>query len=191
MSSEPKPTTILFFTGVLYVLAIFAFFQAGSGGQALAFSADGIQNVGRTLAPLFAIAAFIERAVEIAIASARNPGATDLRLKLQGAAPEQKDEIRRKFEDYKLHTQRYSFAVALALSLAASMVGVRAVAPLLAAPPQVSAKFFNMFDVVLTSLLLAGGCDGIHQVVTTITTALDTSKAKNKAEAPAPDKQNP
>ena len=33
---------------------------------------------------------------------------------------------------------------------------------------------------MLTSLLLAGGCDGIHQIVTTITTFLDTSKSNSK-----------
>jgi hypothetical protein len=39
---------------------------------------------------------------------------------------------------------------------------------------------FTVFDEIVTSLLLAGGSDGIHQVVTTITTFLDKSKEKAK-----------
>lgn len=184
--SEPRPTTILLLlTASTYIVVLVLYFKAGSGAPALAFSPEGIQNVGRTLAPLVAMAAFIERAVEIAIATSRGPGTLELKRALAAAEDAaQKDTLRRSLDEYKLYTQRYSFAISLGLSLFASMVGVRAVSPLLTAQP--TSRYYNLFDVLITSLLLAGGCDGIHQVVTTITTMLDTSKSNNRQKAPPP-----
>jgi hypothetical protein len=182
---EPRPTTILLLlTAAAYIGVLVLYFKAGSGVAALSFSPDGIQNVGRTLAPLVAMAAFIERAVEIAIATSRGPGTLELKRALAAAEDAEKDAARRRLDEYKLYTQRYSFAISLGLSLFASMVGVRAVTPLLTAQP--TNRYYNLFDVLITSLLLAGGCDGIHQVVTTITTMLDTSKSNNKQKAAPP-----
>lgn len=187
-SNEPRPSVILTITSLAFVAAISIYFNLGNGGQALQFSADGIQNVGATLAPLVAIAAFIERAVEVVIAAARSAGTLELKRRLD-VIPADDKAARAAAQDtldrYKLHTQRYAFSISLGLSLFASMVGVRCVAPLLARSSGAPSRSFNAFDVIITSLLLAGGCDGIHQIVTTITTALDTSKTNNKQKAQA------
>ena len=42
---------------------------------------------------------------------------------------------------------------------------------------------FTVFDVLLTTLLLSGGSDGIHQVVTTITTYLDANRSSARRRA--------
>jgi len=142
----------------------------------LAFSTDGLTNVGQTMAPLFAISAIIERAVEVVITAWRDGGALDVEH-----APREKAR-------YKLRTQQLSFIVSLVLSLGASLVGVRALSALLAKlPDTVSLAQRNsvaVFDILITALLLAGGADGIHKVVSTITNFLDTTK--ERANAPAP-----
>jgi hypothetical protein len=148
------------------------------------FSTEGLKNVVSTMGPLFAIAAFIERAVEIVIATTRGPHTLELQRALDGAHPKERG-LRRALDHYKLQTQRISFGISLALSVAAALSGVRSVSPLLA--PSVGAtRWFDLFDVTLTSLLLAGGSDGIHQVVTTITSFLDASKSGSQRKSLPP-----
>jgi hypothetical protein len=150
-------------------VGLFAFFNLTEGGAPLKFSAQGLSNLGTTLAPLIAVAAFIERAVEVVISTWRDDGAAALQ---DGA-----------LDAFKRRTRSYAYGVSLGLSLCATMVGVRGVSALLdpaalgviAQPQQ---HWFAVFDVVITALLLSGGSDGIHQIVTTVTTFLSTSKDK-------------
>jgi hypothetical protein len=149
--------------------ALYVFFTVSRGGVALSFPSNALLNVGQTIAPLVAIAAFIERAVEVVISPWRDTGGA----RLQGAA----------LTSYKLQTQSFAYAISLALSLLASMVGVRGVAALVDGPSLGTLSAgqhlaFTVFDVIVTSLLLSGGSDGIHQVITTITAFLDSSKNK-------------
>lgn len=165
-SSKPFSAAVFALLLLVVVSAVFVLWSQGGGGT-LAFP-HSIDTIGQTLAPLIAIAAFIERAVEVFIAPWRDPGA----LALQGPA----------LDRYKIQTQTYAFSVSLGLSLFASMVGVRGVSALVdpsALPPH-QRMWFTVFDEIITSLLLAGGSDGIHQLVTTITTFLDKSKEKTK-----------
>jgi len=186
-SPEASSRAILVGIAIAYVVALAAAFQFQGLSPSLKFSAQGVLNVGSTVAPLFAISAFVERAVEIVITAARGPGALALSRGLSAAADDAgREEARRWLDRYRLTTQRQSFAVALAIGLFAGLVGVRAVAPLLSAPPQ--NRWFDLFDVTLTSLLLAGGSEGIHRLVTTVTTFLETSKSnsRQRAEGPPP-----
>lgn len=154
---------------LLAAVALYVVFTASRAGAALTFPSNALLNVGQTIAPLVAVAAFIERAVEVVISSWRDAGAASL----QGA----------ELTSYKLQTQSYAYAISLGLSMFASLVGVRGVAALvdassLAAMSARQQLNFTLFDVIITSLLLSGGSNGIHQVVTTITTFLDSSKDK-------------
>jgi hypothetical protein len=111
---------------------------------------------------------------------------------------------------YKGKTRRYAFAFALLLGTAAAMVGIRALWPFLDDPngkffaATVSTvngvetvskaqgnpindplnhrerKAFIVVDVVLSALLLAGGANGIHSVVTAFTSFFDNSSQKNQ-----------
>jgi hypothetical protein len=174
--SKHAVSPILVGTVFAYLLALGLYFRFhDEAPQPLEFSHDALQNVSRTMAPLIAISAFLERAVEIVIATTRGPRSLELRRALDAAGPKTKDAARWALDRYQLETQRFSFAVSLALSLAATLCGVRAVAPLLA-PSPVQLRWFDLFDAGLTSLLLAGGSDGIHQVVTTITSFLESSR---------------
>ena len=111
------------------------------------------------------------------------------------------------YTQYKGKTRRYAFAFALLLGIAAAMVGIRALWPFLADPngsfiapasstanasgpsgndprnpkkaPQETA--FIVVDVVLSALLLAGGANGVHSVVTSFTSFFDNNKQQNQA----------
>jgi hypothetical protein len=183
--AEPEPSKrplspIVVGSVFVYVLVLGLYFRFHEvAPQPLEFSRDGLQNVAKTMGPLFAIAAFVERAVEIVIATTRGPRTLELRRALDAAGPKAKVGVRRALDRYQLETQRYSFAISLTLSLAASLCGVRAVSPLLAPSPE-QLRWFDLFDLGLTSLLIAGGSDGVHQVVTTITAFLDSSKTASQ-----------
>ena len=81
-------------------------------------------------------------------------------------------------DDHKLQTQRYSFCVSArhlpgrelrrrSAPSRRSLVEQHAILP-----------WFDMFDVGLTTLLLSGGSDGIHQAVTTITAFFDKTRGQ-------------
>lgn len=188
--SRTSARTLLFGTVLVYGLILAGFFRNDWIASALSFSSQGVENVGSTVAPLFAISAFIERAVEIVISATRGPRALALQRQLDRSRDAAREEAQHRFDAYKLHTQRISFTISLGLGLFAGLVGVRALNPLLA-PSNHEHRWFNLFDVTLTSLLLAGGSDGIHQVVTTITTFLDSSKSRQKAATPSDDPPAP
>ena len=78
---------------------------------------------------------------------------------------------------YRGQTQRYAFAVGLVLSFCASAVGVRALWPFVSDPTVFKtttdglrqADFFRNYDVIITTALLAGGADGLHAIISSIT----------------------
>jgi len=114
------------------------------------------------------------------------------------------------YTQYKGKTRRYAFAFALLLGTAAAIVGIRALWPFLDDPngkfvgATVSTSngvttvskvqgnpinnpenhhaktAFIVVDVVLSALLLAGGANGIHSVVTTFTSFFDSNTQKNQ-----------
>ena len=158
-----------------------------AGTAAATFSDGGLQNIAVVLSPLVLIALFIERAVEVVISSWRDHDADVLEQKLK-AATDGGDAVsiqhaQLNLNRYKLDTRRLSFIVSLMLALVAGLVGVRAISPLVDAGAQ--GLWFRRFDIVITGLLLAGGADGIHKIVTTFTTFLDSTR--KRAEAAAPD----
>lgn len=111
---------------------------------------------------------------------------------------------------YKGKTRRYAFAFALLLGTAAALVGIRALWPFVDDPngkfvpatvstvngvttvtkalgnpfnaPQNhhARAAFIVVDVVLSALLLAGGANGIHSVMTAFTSFFDKNSQKNQ-----------
>lgn len=111
---------------------------------------------------------------------------------------------------YKGKTRRYAFAFALLLGTAAAMVGIRALWPFLDDPNGMfvaatvstlsgvttitkaqgnpindphnhhSRTAFIVVDVVLSALLLAGGANGIHSIMTAFTSFFDNTSQKNQ-----------
>lgn len=160
------------------------------GSAALPFSSDGLQNIGRVLTPLILVALFIERAVEVVISAWRGQGAAARQHAVEHATGESLKFARLAQDQYKRQTQRLAFTVSLTLAVFAGLVGVRAIEPLMdlsaqGAPALAAAQtlWLFRFDVLITGLLLAGGADGIHQIVTTFTTFLDTTKQRTQNSA--------
>jgi hypothetical protein len=190
-----SPSLITAMMVVVYIAgATVVGLRQGNETGVLSFSPQGITNVGQTLAPLIAIAAFIERGVEVVIASLRGLRGTELERELSAATasgdPQAKRTAQKAVDDFKAQTQRYAFLVSSLFSVSASLVGVRALQPLLALPASSATAtypvhLFAAYDVFLTSVLLAGGSDGIHQIVTTVTGFLDATKASNNKRDPA------
>lgn len=126
------------------------------------------------------------------------------------AAVASQQEAANDYIQYKGKTRRYAFAFALLLGAAVAMVGIRALWPFLddangkfvAATTSVAngvttaskaqgnpindpqnhhAKAaFIVVDVVLSALLLAGGANGIHSLVTAFTSFFDNNTQKNR-----------
>jgi hypothetical protein len=153
-----------------------------------------VQNVGSILATLILTAGFIERAVEVIITPWRDPGWDRLNTKATG--PAATDEDKNKLKDYVAVTTRCAFTAAMMFGLVAAMVGVRALWPFIAAEQQTSMVAFKsatvgqqntfiVLDVILSAALMAGGANGIHSVVTLVTTAADVTeqKVKNSVKA--------
>jgi len=164
---------------------------------------------------LTAIALFVERALEVLVTPWREKGAQAIDVAAtaaQGAlrahqdqtkattlAPEAVAALAAKAPDlqqkaqqsaqalaeYRAETQRIAFVASLAVGMAVSLVGFRALdffvqggvqTDLAAYPRQL--KLFQALDVVLTGAVISGGADGLHQMVTIFTNFADKTKAK-------------
>lgn len=157
---------------------------------AAGFAPDAMSNVANLLAPLVLVAMFIERAVEVVNTASRAEGSAHLKASLKHAAERARTDpaaaadvaaIRGTLTAYKAQSQRMAFLISLVLATALTMAGVRAIAPLLDPATTLAAgqlRALSFLDIGLTALLLAGGADGIHKIVSTFTTYMDATKAK-------------
>jgi hypothetical protein len=175
--------------GFLLTLAGFVFFAFAQKWNGIELSIPPDQLVTR-LSPLILASAFIERAVEILISPWRDTHANklqrvrdaikarpnDLTTPLQNAQNAlDLQAANDALDNYRGDTQRYAFAVGLFLSFCAAVAGLRAHWPFLAHPEHFEKlsphqqEFFRNFDVAITTALLAGGADGFHAIVNSVT----------------------
>ena len=191
----------------LAILAVILFSMLPWDPKKLPWSAINltvsVSDLAGKLAPLAVAAAVIERAVEILISPWRDGEANKLSrtvdaVKAAAAKPPSDDDAKKlkdasdKLDDYRSQTQQYAFAVSLALSVLASMAGVRALGAFFdttskTLPPGFLTSpqyyFFTVVDMALSAALLAGGADGIHSVMNAITTFFDSSATKTENSA--------
>ena len=180
--------------GLLYVA------QRTAGATALSFADNGLQNIANIMAPLVLVALFIERAVEVVVSAWRDEGAKSLEHVCATAEAGSQPYAVRNLSMYKVQTMRLAMIVSFSLACFAALVGVRAVAPLLDASAVAGLSggqllWFSRFDIGVTALLIAGGAEGLHQIVSTFTDFLektrgnlqpDPTPAPARAAAPAP-----
>lgn len=178
------PLTIAAVVGVAGI-AGYALFARWGGLSFSIAPADAM----KVMAPLILTAGFIERAVEVLISPWRDARANKLSKNLelaQAATPPVPDKVSDASDalrQYKGKTQQYAFIASLTLGLAAAFVGLRSLWPLLDASKFGSASStqrncFEVVDVVLSAVLLAGGADGIHSVVNAFTGYFDATAKK-------------
>jgi len=192
----------VFVSMALAILAVIIFARLPLPWNAINLTVDVSALAGK-LAPLAVAAAVIERAVEILISPWRDGTATKLSravdaVKAAAANPPTESDAAKlkdasdKLDDYRSQTQQYAFAVSLALSVLASMAGVRALGPFFDATSKTLPAgfltspqyyFFTDVDMALSAALLAGGADGVHSVMTAITTFFDSTATKTENSA--------
>ncbi len=129
--------------------------------------------------PLMAIAAFMERALEVFVTGLRGGETQRIERALESETdPEQEEEIREALEEYRHRTRRITFVIAVSVGLMISTLGVRSLEPFLVvdAMKQMAAwqaSWLSAIDVAITAALLGGGSDGIHKLVKLVTDYLD------------------
>lgn len=172
-------------------LAIFLIVLRTNEWPALAMNVTA-STVSNVLAPVAFAAAVVERAVEIVVSPWRDAGASKLEKALAAVQADATKAADRQsaseaLDEYRGTTQKYAFAISLPLSLIVSMAGVRALQQFVNTKAFADAAagqrlFFMTVDVALTALLLSGGADGIHSIVSAVTTFFD-STANRTAKA--------
>lgn len=164
-------------------VAGFVFLQFWSGWNGLTFIKVDATNLVGYLTPLLLTATLIERAVEVVITPWRDPDADDKSNKVAAAAAQVEagvDNAQATLEartsdlnEYTGKTRQYAYAIAVALSVLAVTAGVRTLWPLLdtskVVPPPAQLNFFRWYDMLLTTLLLAGGAAGLHAPINAFT----------------------
>lgn len=142
-------------------------------------------NIVGYLTPLIVASAFIERAVEVIISPWRDKDGDVKTSKVQNAStlmaaapdPAQAANLQAATDDlnqYTGQTRRYAFALAFAFSLMAATAGVRVLWPMLdvnalKSIPVDQQNYLRWYDMLLSTLLLAGGAAGIHAPINAIT----------------------
>jgi hypothetical protein len=163
-------------------VAGFIYLKFWSSWNGIAFIKVDATNIVGYLTPLLLTAALIERAVEVVITPWRDPEADDKAIKVATAAAQVKagdanaqnalNTNAGDLNQYKGKTRQYAYAIAVALSVLAVTAGVRTLWPLLdtsKAVPTDQLNFFRWYDMVLTTLLLAGGAAGLHAPINAFT----------------------
>jgi hypothetical protein len=188
-SNTPKAPIV---ASVIAVIAIGAFASVLRwGGLAFSIKPPKLMNV---LSPLILTAGFIERAVEVIVSPWRDAGANIRSAALEvakAAVPPVEDKVKGATDALQLYkgtTQQYAFVASFTLGLAAAIVGLRVLSPLLDWSKSVCASAvqlgsFVVVDVVLSAALLSGGADGIHSVVQAFTGFFDATAKKTQQAA--------
>ncbi|MFP5236778.1 MAG: hypothetical protein ACLGSD_12825 [Acidobacteriota bacterium] len=149
------------------------------------FQTINASNIVGFLMPLIVTAAFIERAVEVVISpwrdkeGDRKSSNVQTASKLMDAAPgpDQAVSLQAATDDlnqYTGQTRRYAFALAFAFSVMAVTAGVRVLWPMLdvnalKSVPVDQQNYLRWYDMLLSTLLLAGGAAGIHAPISAVT----------------------
>jgi hypothetical protein len=137
------------------------------------------------ITPLFLVALFIERALEVFITSWRAPESKSLEL---AAAADSTKELQH--SGYKSRTQRIAFIAGTTIGVLVSALGIRALG-LFVDPvifdtlPSVQQTLFTIADVLLTGAILGGGADALHKLVLVFTNFMSSTSelAKKKASS--------
>ena len=180
------------FWGLLLLLAAVAIIVALNRPPLIRFRPLEIEDFTSVIVPLFIVALFIERAVEVFVTSWRGADSETLEGKAkdkekngaeQPASPE-----RQALKQFKGRTRVLAFAAGTVLGIIAAALGIRVLEPFLHADwalqdgvTSFQAGSFQAFDAILTGLVIGGGADGMHKLVSVFTNFIDAAAKKAKA----------
>jgi hypothetical protein len=193
---QKYPWTTIYLSVGLVLMAIYVFW--GVKVKPLLFNPVDADVVIDLLTPLFVISLFIERAQEVFVTSWREPERKRLDIAFETTEPAKPiktavekaatDEAKLALAEYETGTQRRSFLLGCGIAIIISIVGVRALQPLLTTESLAvdgwQLPFFNLLDVMLTGAVLGGGADGIHKLVSVVTEFLDKTRDVIKEQKP-------
>lgn len=176
---------------LLLATAVLALVLAVAGApQLLVFRPlDGVGELAQRLTPLFVIALFVERALEVFVTAWRAPAERVMRAMRRTELGKLTPEETSTLIQYKSDTQRVAFVAGIVLGIIISAIGVRALA-LFLTPEQVAAltgwqrTLLATVDVLITGAVIGGGADGIHKIVNMFTTFFDATTAHVESRRP-------
>jgi hypothetical protein len=136
------------------------------------FSSESVFDLGTTLAPFILVALLIERATEVVVKGAR----MQKKVELKKTNPDAN-----RLQEFKADTRKITFLTSFIGGTALAMAGVRIISAFLAddaqfAMGEAQRSIFLSLDVLVTGLVLAGGADGLHKLVSVGTEYLDKAK---------------
>ena len=130
------------------------------------------------LIALTLIAAVVERALEVLIEPWRGPKKAELEAENRGG------ELAR----YGNDTRLISMTVGTAFGLLIAAIGFRLIEPMAGGSDWTEAgtslSVMRTVDVVLVALLIGGGSDGLHKLVSVVIDSLNATRAKIAAASP-------
>jgi hypothetical protein len=144
---------------------------------------------------LFVVALFVERAVEVIISVIRDAGASPLEQACEAAQDKVDEETRvnpgsvadlgevhrtqAAIAAYRSETKQIALCIGFVLGLFVSLAGVRALDSIVNTVPAAN-WLFPIADIILTGAIIAGGSDGVHQMVNVFTNFMSAAADKAK-----------
>ncbi|HXR46692.1 MAG TPA: hypothetical protein VN784_04565 [Candidatus Limnocylindrales bacterium] len=176
---------VLAATGVFVAV----YFYSGQVPAPLAFKPITVSAFTGLFAWLFAVALFVERAVEVVTLIFRDQQAdilVEARKNVEKTADTQAIvNARKAIINYRAETKQIAQLISFTSAILISLAGVRALAALLsdAAAPT---GLFVFVDILTTGLVIAGGSEGIHQMANVFSSFMEslTAQAQKKAQNP-------
>lgn len=184
------------FVWIFLILTVIWAIVIGDQFGAIHLQHFDVNKMTTLLVSLFSIALFFERCIEVIVAIFRNKKAAEYKNELD-KSPTDKD-IEKKLTNYRLETQSISLRVSFIVGIAVSAMGIRILGELVDIPQDIGLSqknLFNLVDIFITAGVLAGGSDGIHQLMTvyddymkyfsktaTNKTEIETKQVKAEAE---------
>jgi hypothetical protein len=175
---KTKAASILVVLVVLATVGVISVKDLAPG--TVSFQQFAPQAVLGILAWLFAVAVFIERAVEVIVMVLRDAeadvregvvdaeqGRLDEAAKAAPATPLNLDALhaaQKNLADFRAETKEIALCVSFVLGIAVSLAGIRAFASIVNAVPAGN-WLFPTVDILVTGAVLAGGSEGVHQMV--------------------------
>jgi len=167
----------------LIVAGLAILIETKGSPNAVEFTTINLPTVLKVFGGLFMVALMIERALEVIVSVLRDADAELLKLSVTAGAtalqnaekttpPNQSNidklqthltEAQKKLTAYRVDTKETSYCISFVLGTLVSLVGVRGLNALLQNAP--TSGLFTLVDVVVTGAVLAGGSDGIHQMI--------------------------
>lgn len=196
---------IFFIILLVIILAVALYFTFGF----VEFNRDIGSSIGTILGSLLIVALLLERALDVFLTTWRAEGSEKLdseindikekiaRLKQAGKAdtdPDIKTEqgyLRQKNQEklaYRSKTRIIAMWSGLILGVIISAIGFRVLATLVDPASFGGIKdnqkyFFNLFDILLTGGLIAGGSDGIHKIMDLYRVFMEGSSTRVKGKS--------